>query len=154
MTHPSSSRQRYREFVEEYKSGRLDEAVDAAAGKKLLAESAADAAGPASKGILRGKRREYLREYVRWLWPHRYRISVVFTFALIAAGIQMVEPLFMRFIIDKVLLNKALDVPARLIRLNLAGATFLVFVILSSSLGLLKLGSIRASQQWQPFGFS
>ncbi|MDB4889561.1 MAG: transporter transrane region, partial [Gemmatimonadetes bacterium] len=45
---------------------------------------------------------------------------------------------FMRFIIDKVLLNKALDTPARLIRLNLAGATFLVVITLSSVLGLLK----------------
>jgi ATP-binding cassette subfamily B protein/subfamily B ATP-binding cassette protein MsbA len=131
-----SSRQRYREFVEEYNSGRLDEAVDAAAGKKLL-EAAAEA-GPGQKGMLRGKRREYLREYVRWLWPHRYRIGVVFTFALVAAGIQMIEPLFMRFIIDKVLLNKALDTPARLIRLNLAGATFLIVITLSSVLGLLK----------------
>ncbi|MDB4893058.1 MAG: transporter transrane region, partial [Gemmatimonadetes bacterium] len=138
MTHPSSSRQRYREFVEDYKHGRLDDAAEAAAGKKAVVEApAAGAAAIAAepKGILRGKRREYLREYVRWLWPHRYRIGVVFTFALIAAGIQMVEPLFMRFIIDKVLLNKALDTPARLIRLNLAGATFLVVITLSSVLG-------------------
>jgi ATP-binding cassette subfamily B protein/subfamily B ATP-binding cassette protein MsbA len=87
---------------------------------------------------LRGKRREYLREYVRWLWPHRYRIGAVFAFALVAAGIQMVEPLFMRYIIDKVLLNKALDGAARLVRLNLAGATFLAVIIFSNVLGLLK----------------
>jgi ATP-binding cassette subfamily B protein len=138
MTHPSSSRQRYREFVEDYKHGRLDEAAESAAVKKAGAEPGSEVAAPASKGVLSGKRREYLREYVRWLWPHRSRIGVVFTFALIAAGIQMVEPLFMRFIIDKVLLNKALDTPARLTRLNLAGATFLVVIILSNVLGLLK----------------
>ncbi|MEO5815690.1 MAG: ABC transporter ATP-binding protein [Gemmatimonadaceae bacterium] len=131
MTHPTSSRQRYHEFVEDYKHGRLDDAAEAAAGQKSVV-------AVESKGILRGKRREYLREYVRWLWPYRFRIGVVFTFALIAAGIQMVEPLFMRYIIDKVLLNKALDTPARVIRLNLAGATFLVVITLSSVLGLLK----------------
>ncbi len=141
MTHPRSSRQRYHEFVEDYKHGRLDDAAEAAAGKKAVVDAPPDGAAAVAtegKGILRGKRREYLREYIRWLWPHRVRIGVVFTFALIAAGIQMVEPLFMRFIIDKVLLNKALDTPARLIRLNLAGATFLVVIILSSVLGLLK----------------
>ncbi|MEO8335198.1 MAG: ABC transporter ATP-binding protein [bacterium] len=140
MTHPTSSRQRYREFVEDYKRGRLDDAAEAAAGKKTVVEVPADGVvvPTESKGALRGKRREYLREYIRWLWPHRFRIGVVFTFALIAAGIQMVEPLFMRFIIDKVLLNKALDTPARLIRLNLAGATFLAVITLSSVLGLFK----------------
>ncbi len=137
MTHPGSSRKRYREFVEDYKAGRLDDAAESAARKTAGAEVAAPAA-PAGKGMLRGKRREYLREYVRWLWPHRVRIAVVFTFALIAAGIQMIEPLFMRYIIDKVLLNKALDLPARILRLNLAGATFLVVITLSSVLGLLK----------------
>jgi len=142
MTHPSSSRQRYNEFVEDYKHGRLDDASESALTKKTTGEPSADGvvvvAPEAKGGMLRGKRREYLREYVRWLWPHRYRIAVVFTFALIAAGIQMVEPLFMRYIIDKVLLNNALDTPARLIRLNLAGATFLVVITLSSVLGLLK----------------
>jgi ATP-binding cassette subfamily B protein len=142
MTHPSSSRQRYREFVEDYKHGRLDDAAESALAKKTTGEPSGDGAAvvaPEAKGgMLRGRRREYLREYVRWLWPHRYRIGVVFTFALIAAGIQMIEPLFMRYIIDKVLLNKALDTPVRLTRLNLAGATFLVVITLSSVLGLLK----------------
>ena len=35
--------------------------------------------------------------------------------ALVAAGLQMVEPLFMRFIVDRVLLNQALDRAARLV---------------------------------------
>ena len=37
----------------------------------------------------------------------------------------MVEPLFMRFIIDRVLLNQRLEAASRLIRLNQAGAVFL-----------------------------
>jgi len=58
---------------------------------------------------VRGKRREYLREYLRWLWPHRYGVAILFVLALIGTGLQMIEPLFMRFIIDRVLLNTALD---------------------------------------------
>ena len=60
-------------------------------------------------GFKRGKRREYLREYLAWLWPHRYAVVVLAVFALITAGLEMVEPLFMRFIVDRVLLNTALD---------------------------------------------
>ena len=70
----------------------------------------------------RGKRREYLREYVRWLWPHRYAVGFFFLLALISAGLEMVEPLFMRFIIDRVLLEHRRSTRRRaLVRLHLAG---------------------------------
>ena len=50
----------------------------------------------------------------------------------------MIEPLFIRFIIDRVLLNTALDRRARLIRLNIAGALYMLMIGSSSVLGLLK----------------
>ena len=65
------------------------------------------------------KRREYLRGYIAWLWPHRFAIVAFFAIALVAAGLEMLEPLFMRFIIDRVLLNTALDIPTRMSRLHL-----------------------------------
>src|SRR5690349_11971868 len=43
----------------------------------------------------------------------------------------MIEPLFIRFIVDHVILNKGLDNVARLTRLNLTGLVFLAVVILS-----------------------
>src|SRR5947199_10829943 len=43
----------------------------------------------------------------------------------------MIEPLFVRFIVDHVILNKDLDNHARLTRLNLTGLVFLTVVILS-----------------------
>ena len=57
-----SSRQRYRTFVEDYRLRRLDQPADgatqpSAAGVRQFAE---------------GKHREYLRDYLNWLWPHRY----------------------------------------------------------------------------------
>ena len=58
--------------------------------------------------------------------------------ALIGTGLQMIEPLFMRFIIDRVLLNTALDTATRLNRLNLAGFTFLSVIILSSCVGITR----------------
>ena len=121
MTHQRSSRERYRQFLQDYKQRRLDDSTEAGE------------VAPVS-----GRRREYLREYARWLWPYRYAVGVVFAVALVAAGLELIEPLFMRYIIDHVLLNTALAVPARLIRLNLAGAAFVGVIILSNLIGALK----------------
>jgi ATP-binding cassette subfamily B protein/subfamily B ATP-binding cassette protein MsbA len=56
---------------------------------------------------------------------------VIFGLGLVGAGLQMIEPLFMRFIIDSVLLNQALDVAQRLNRLHLAGGLFVAVVVLT-----------------------
>ena len=113
------SRQRYRGFVHDYRHHRLEDAQEG---------TPAAASGP----LIGGKRREYLRDYLRWLWPHRFELGLVFLLALLVAGMEMIEPLFMRFIIDKVLLNDALDTPERLRRLNLAGAAFVSVILLSN----------------------
>jgi ATP-binding cassette subfamily B protein/subfamily B ATP-binding cassette protein MsbA len=162
MTRPHSSRERYRKFVEDYKQRRLDETADAAGDERKRLAAAAksngqevtpgatpDATPDATPGTTpdatavaerarRGKRREYIRDYLRWLWPHRYAAGTFFVFALLAAGLQMVEPLFMRFIIDRVLLNTALDTASRLTRLNMAGLVFLSVVVFSNLLGAFK----------------
>src|SRR5207302_8402544 len=95
-------------LLEEYRHRRLDDTT----------EAAADATTPESPSLPRakGKRREFLRDYLRWLRPHRYAAGVFFLLALIVAGLDLIEPLFMRFIIDHVLMNRALDTAARLIR--------------------------------------
>src|SRR6266516_5260888 len=63
--------------------------------------------------------------------PHRNALAAVFLLALVVAGVQMIEPLFIRFIVDHVILNKGLDNAARLSRLNLTGLVFLAVVVLS-----------------------
>lgn len=131
-----SSRQRYRQFVDDYKHRRLDAILDAADRRPEPGTS-----GPppgAAKGMLRGRRREFLREYLRWLRPYRAALGGVFVLALAVAGLEMIEPLFMRFIIDRVLLNDALDRGARLQRLNLTGAAFLGVIVLSNLLRVTK----------------
>ncbi|HEX9703628.1 MAG TPA: ABC transporter ATP-binding protein [Gemmatimonadales bacterium] len=117
MSHHPSSRERYRQFVEDYKHHRLDEASETG-----------------TSGVS-SKRREYLRDYLRWLKPHRYAIAGLFLIALVAAGLEMIEPLFMRFIIDRVLLNSELDTASRLRQLNLVGAAFVGVIILSQVVG-------------------
>lgn len=123
-----SSRQRYRGFVDDYKHRRLDDQADTADDPKALE----------SRNQRRGNRREYIREYIRWLWPYRWAVGGVFALALVTAGIQMIEPLFMRFIIDRVLLNTQLDAAARMASLHLAGGVFLAVVIANALVGVLK----------------
>jgi ATP-binding cassette subfamily B protein/subfamily B ATP-binding cassette protein MsbA len=124
---PRSSRQRYRNFVQDYQEGKLYDPPSA--------EKDTPAPEPQPRG---GMHREYLRSYLRWLWPHRYAVVGVLFLALMAAGLQMIEPLFMRVIIDRVLLNTQLDTEERLTYLHLTGAIFLGVVILSNLIGVFK----------------
>jgi ATP-binding cassette, subfamily B, bacterial len=155
---PRTSRQRYRGFVQDYKARLLDEKTDAAndqtspdgASPSPSADTEAPDAlrtrprmGGALRGrlngrVFRGKQRQYLREYLRWLRPHRRWLSIVITLAAVAAALEMIEPLFMRYIVDKVLLNTSLDTSSRLTRLNLIGATFLGVILVANLIRAFK----------------
>lgn len=139
-SHPHSSRQRYQQFVSDYQSRKLDETTEAdKRGKPDNADKPeSEKSETESRNERKGKRREYLREYFRWLWPHRYAVVAVFLFALLVAGLEMIEPLFMRFIVDRVLLNNELDTASRLYRLQIVGIVFLTVIILSKLLSVLK----------------
>ena len=138
MSNPRSSRDRYKGFVRSYQLGKLDaEAEQDVAGKPAgMSKDGAESSG--NGGLFKGRRREHLREYVRWLKPHRSGIAVMFVFAVIAAGLQMMEPLFMRFIVDRVLLDTSLDRASRLGKLHWAGALFVAVVVASNLVGVLK----------------
>ncbi len=132
MSKPQTSRERYLAFRKDYARQRLDE------------ETEKDVTGIKPEAVQKGdtprggKRKGYLRDYMRWLRPQRYGIALVFFFALVAAGLTMVEPLFMRFIIDRVLLDTALESTVRLERLQWAGGAFLAVIVLSNLIGALK----------------
>jgi hypothetical protein len=75
-SHPRSSRTRYRDFVRDYRLRRLDEGAGAGKGtKRVDPSSQADQETFAAtwRSLRRGKRREYLREYLSWLWPPSHR---------------------------------------------------------------------------------
>ncbi|HLN03427.1 MAG TPA: ABC transporter ATP-binding protein [Bryobacteraceae bacterium] len=127
MNRPRSSRQRFRLFVEDYRHRRLDDAAEGEASEEA-----------ASRSTKRAKRRQYLREYLRWLRPHAYAVGGVLFLALAVAGLEMVEPLFMRYIVDRILLIAGLEQAVRLARLNLAGTLFLTLVVASNCIGALK----------------
>ena len=131
MSQLRSSRLRFRDFRRDYQLKRLDDdrspGIDAPPSEKKSVRQ-----------WLRGAHRDYLRAYMRWLWPHRFAVGAVFVLALFTAGIQMIEPLFMRHIIDRILLNPELDSAARIVRLNTIGLLFLGTVVLSNLIGVLK----------------
>ena len=134
-----SSRLRYRQFRADYRAGRLDDPDDF--GARLPKATETDHGSPEApkkRALLSGDRKAYLRKYLHWLWPHRGAIAVVFLFAVIAAALEMAEPLFMRYIIDSVLLNDELDRAAKLARVQAAGAIFLGVVLLSNLVGVFK----------------
>lgn len=138
-----SSRARYKEFVRQYAAGTLGEQLE----KKRDGESTgatADVVEPVAgkrstwrTRLLEGKRGDYLRDYLRWLAPHRKRLMAVCVLALLSAGAQSVEPLFMRYIVDRVLLASQ-PLPDKLFRLNAAGAAFLLLVLLSALITVAK----------------
>jgi ATP-binding cassette subfamily B protein/subfamily B ATP-binding cassette protein MsbA len=141
-----TSRQRYQRFVQDYRQGVLDDQLGSGNGQRASDEPLRDVARSQPSTPARwlgGQRREYLREYLRWLWPHRFGIAAVFALAIAAAGLQMVEPLFMRFIIDRVLLNADLNAAERISRLHLAGSLFVVAVILIQLLGVIREYRLR-----------
>ena len=125
MTRPRTSRQHYDAFRRDYREGTLDDKLAGADQKPAKPE----------RGT---KRREYLHDYLRWLWPERWAVAAIFVLAILTAGLEMIEPLFMRFITDRVLLDTAAATPDRLRLLNLAGGAFLAVVTLSAALNVAR----------------
>ncbi|HUQ53617.1 MAG TPA: ABC transporter ATP-binding protein [Gammaproteobacteria bacterium] len=126
MNRPRSSRQHYDVFRRDYAKGTLDDKI-----------AAADSAATKTQTQIK-TRRDYLKDYLRWLWPERWAVGAVFLLAITAAGLDMIEPLFMRFITDNVLLNTAAATPDRLRLLNLAGGAFLAVITLSAGMNIAR----------------
>lgn len=135
MTTPrtGSSKARYREFVRQYAARTLGE-------DPSKATAPADTPAPSTPRLRRwfgGRRGDYLRDYLRWLAPHKARLAAVCVLALLSAAAQSIEPLFMRYIVDRVLLSD-LPLADRVWRLNAAGAAFLGLVVLSAAITVAK----------------
>lgn len=144
MTTPHSSRQRYRKFVDAFKARRLDTEGQIGGGQPSgdahtgITDGTGDRGRRAPGAFRRLVGNTYVREYLKWLRPHKRAAIIVFLCALAGAGLQMAEPLFLRYIVDHALLAPGLESADRLWRLNVAGATFLVVIVVSNGLGVVK----------------
>jgi ATP-binding cassette, subfamily B, bacterial len=131
--HARSSRRRYTAFVRDYKHRQLDDDENPPHEPAQAPSKKTDSATEK-----KARRWKYVREYGHWLWPHRYEIGGLFALALVAAGLELVEPLFMRYIVDHVLLKTNFAAAERMHLLNFAGGLFVGVVVLSRLLGAVK----------------
>jgi ATP-binding cassette subfamily B protein/subfamily B ATP-binding cassette protein MsbA len=123
MKRNHSSRRRYETFRTLFKEGRLD------------ALASTEAEQEKQKRPEKAARRRYLRDYLNWLRPHLRPLVVLFVTAVFVAALDMVHPLFMRYIIDQVLLTEAASASERLTHLHLAGAVFLAVIVFGQIAG-------------------
>ena len=121
MSHPVASRQREREFRRAFTT-----APAAAAGGAQGGTPSENGKPPRAEPA---KRKKYLREYVRWLWPYRWRLAFVFALAVAAAGLDLIWPLAIKSVID--LLSSDVPREVKEARLNL-----LAGVVGSSTAGI------------------
>lgn len=86
----------------------------------------------------RDERRQYFRQYVEWLWPHRGAVGLMMGLALAVAALEVAEPLFLRYVVDHVLLSEGLTDAQRVWRLNAAGFALLSVVCVARALDIGK----------------
>ncbi len=79
-----------------------------------------------------------MRQYVNWLLPHRKAIGVMMVLALAVAALEVAQPLFMRYVIDDILLPPELSASERMLKLNIAGLVLLGVVTLDRLLDIFK----------------
>lgn len=110
MNRPTTSKNRFAEFLQKFRRGefkqiRLD---DETSGDDEKRESAGDESKKNGKKRLtpeqRKKRRGYLRLYINRLKVHWVLVALLISFAMGVALLDMIQPLFMRYIIDDILL--------------------------------------------------
>lgn len=159
MTSSRNSRSIFKDFLKRYRANQLrgkesDDQQDAdqkdadqkdAGQKSDAAISPLDPKGkrakdkdPEAKKKAKQRRREYLRLYVRQLWPHWKSVTLLLVLSLVIAGLDVVQPLFVRNIIDQILLNTGLDSTAKLSALNQIGFMFLGVIVLGQILSVTR----------------
>ena len=130
-----TSKGRYAEFLRKFKSDGLrgDQ-------KHNAAENENDNQKPDRKR--KQKRRGYLRLYIHRLWPHWKMVLLLTLLAVFVSVLEIIQPLFARHIIDKVLLTD-LEPAERFYRLNVVGGMFLFVILLTRVLGVARAWNQR-----------
>lgn len=134
MSRFSSSRERFRAFLINYKQRQLDDDHE----RKKEPVSQTEASSLSRLTFLSGQHPRHLRDYWLWLSPHRIQIAAVLLLAIVVAALQMLEPLFMRYIIDQVLLKEGLEASSRYIHLQWSGTAFLIVIVFYNLFEALK----------------
>ena len=113
-----SSKNRFLEFLSKYKNGEL---------KAEREESEVKEKKPLDPERKK-KRRGYLKLYARRLWPHWRMVSILAVLAVLVSVLEIIQPLFARYIFDDVLLADK-ETVEKIWDLNVVGFTFILSLI-------------------------
>ena len=128
---PNNSKSRFAQFLAKFKRGEL---------KSEFEDDKKEKEKPDSKltGEQKATRRSYLRLYIARLWPHWRLVSVLAVLAVLVSVLEIVQPLFARYIFDDVLLAEGISPSERVANLNVVGAVFLGLVAFTVLLGMIR----------------
>lgn len=129
MTSIKSSKKRFEEFFADYQKRKKNEDSEKDESEKSSGKD---------KKVDKKKRKAYLRLYINRLWPHWGAVLMLLIFSLIIAGLDVVQPLFVRYIVDQILLKEGISDAQKISTLNLVGGIFLAFILVSQFLGVFK----------------
>ncbi len=143
---PKTSRRRYQVFLNRFRSNEIEDDFL----NKDLKSSGKDpkTASPddptvktddkTKKKEKRKRRRKYMGLYFAELRQHISSVILLIVLALLVAGLDLVQPLFFRYIVDDVLLNPNGDLSSKILKLNWVGCIALAAVVISQALGIWK----------------
>jgi ATP-binding cassette subfamily B protein/subfamily B ATP-binding cassette protein MsbA len=125
MKRARTSRQRYESFRQAYKERRIDEQLMDGAANKL-------------RPVAKQDRRRYLANYVVWLRPFAGAAVVLLVLATLEAGMDMLPPLFLKHVVDRILLVQNLATGERLYALHWVGLLFLAIIVIARLVNALR----------------
>jgi ATP-binding cassette, subfamily B, bacterial len=141
MAQLSTSRRRFQDFLGKFRRrevGLDDHEKAQLAEKNKLPDKGRELNKDQEKQTKKQRRRRYLRLYLGELRPYWGSVSLLIFLSLVIAGLDLVQPLFYREIVDGILLQLELDSASKFRQLHTLGIIALVIVIVSQVLGIFK----------------
>ena len=146
MNRKRNSRRRFAEFLKRFNdsdqsNGSLKSSLPESDHSQAVADKTQKSAAE------KIKQRRYLKQYISRLWPHWPMVLLLSSLAVLVAVLEILQPLFGRYIIDQILLNRELSRSQQLTALNTTGTLFLILVASIHMLGMSRSWFTRLLNQ-------
>ena len=138
MNRIPTSRGRFAEFLDKFRKGEYKQKdQDDGQDKDEKDSDAGSSLDAAEKKERKQKRRGYLKQYIRQLWPHWKLVLFLIMLAVTVAVLEIASPLFGRYIIDDILLTDKTN-SEKIWSLNIVGSLFLLTVVITRTCGMTR----------------
>ena len=135
----TTSRRRYAKFLAKYRRNEVgQEKSNAGLGTPADNNDSSHESKKQKQTKKKQNRRQYMRMYFRELRPHWPSVVLLIFLSLLIAGLELIQPLFYREIVDNILLKPEMSPGQRFSALNFIGGLALLAVIAAQSLGIFK----------------